>query len=115
MARLRASGRTSLPACQQPRNPQSESIARTPYQPLRHGARCSAVGEHLLGPAELTQRHLPPMLQLCRDQTIVGIDPGELPLRQEGLVAEPLDLLRPGPVEGFFRLPPSVSGPLPGF
>ena len=40
-----------------------------------------------LGPAELTQRHLPPMLQLCRDQAIVRIDPGGLPLRQEGLVA----------------------------
>src|SRR5215218_2662292 len=32
MARLRDSWRTSLPASQQPRNPQSESIARTPYQ-----------------------------------------------------------------------------------
>src|SRR3954469_10116335 len=31
MARLRASWRTSLPVVQQPRNPQSESIARTPY------------------------------------------------------------------------------------
>src|SRR3954469_8374390 len=31
MARLRASWRTSLPVAQQPRNPQSESIARTPY------------------------------------------------------------------------------------
>src|SRR4051812_28510439 len=31
MARLRDSGPTSLPASQQPRNPQSESIARTPY------------------------------------------------------------------------------------
>src|SRR4051812_46489401 len=31
MARLRASGRTSLPVVQQPRNPQSESIARSPY------------------------------------------------------------------------------------
>src|SRR4051812_41303232 len=32
MARLRASWRTSLPVVQQPRNPQSESIARTPYE-----------------------------------------------------------------------------------
>src|SRR3954468_5290913 len=32
MARLRASWRTSLPAFQQPRNPQSESIARTPRE-----------------------------------------------------------------------------------
>src|SRR4051794_29473119 len=32
MARLRASWRTSLPVVQQPRNPQSESIARSPYQ-----------------------------------------------------------------------------------
>src|SRR5215218_11317977 len=31
MARLRDSWRTSLPASQQPRKPQSESIARTPY------------------------------------------------------------------------------------
>src|SRR3954469_5281727 len=31
MARLRDSWRTSLPACQQPRNPQPESIARNPY------------------------------------------------------------------------------------
>src|SRR4051812_29103455 len=35
MARLRASWRTSLPVVQQPRNPQSESIARTPYDRLR--------------------------------------------------------------------------------
>src|SRR3954453_13261810 len=35
MARLRASWRTSLPVVQQPRNPQSESIARTPYDPVR--------------------------------------------------------------------------------
>src|SRR3954465_2203901 len=34
MARLRASWRTSLPVVQQPRNPQSESIARPPYQGL---------------------------------------------------------------------------------
>src|SRR3954469_12348564 len=31
MARLRASWRTSLPVVQQPRNPQSESIARSGY------------------------------------------------------------------------------------
>jgi len=34
MARLHNSWRTSLPAAQQPRNPQSESIARSPYQAL---------------------------------------------------------------------------------
>src|SRR3954464_1764382 len=34
MARLRASWRTSLPVVQQPRNPQSESIARSPYDLL---------------------------------------------------------------------------------
>src|SRR3954451_18145065 len=34
MARLRASWRTSLPVVQQPRNPQSESIARSPYEPF---------------------------------------------------------------------------------
>src|SRR5215213_11433931 len=32
MARLRDSWRTSLPVAQQPRNPQSESIARSPYE-----------------------------------------------------------------------------------
>src|SRR3954453_19131581 len=32
MAHLRASWRTSLPVVQQPRNPQSESMARSPYQ-----------------------------------------------------------------------------------
>ena len=34
MARLHNSWRTSLPAAQQPRNPQSESIARSPYDAL---------------------------------------------------------------------------------
>src|SRR3954451_19464389 len=34
MARLRASWCTSLPGVQQPRNPQSESIARSPYEGL---------------------------------------------------------------------------------
>src|SRR3954453_4471083 len=40
MARLRASWRTSLPVAQQPSNPQSESISRTPYQDgnVPHGA-----------------------------------------------------------------------------
>src|SRR3954454_13200640 len=38
MARLRASWRTSLPVVQQPRNPQSESIARSPYQSSRRAA-----------------------------------------------------------------------------
>src|SRR4051812_8367573 len=37
MARLRASWRTSLPVVQQPRNPQSESIARSPYDVGGHG------------------------------------------------------------------------------
>src|SRR3954451_23811503 len=35
MASLRASSRTSLPVVQQPRNPQSESIARSPYKASR--------------------------------------------------------------------------------
>src|SRR5829696_5029439 len=34
MARLRDSRRTSLSAPQQPRNPQPEAIARSPYQPM---------------------------------------------------------------------------------
>src|SRR3954454_17881109 len=37
MARLRASWRTSLPVVQQPRNPQSESIARSPYELIEPG------------------------------------------------------------------------------
>src|SRR3954467_10811850 len=47
MARLRASWRTSLPVVQQPRNPQSESIARTPYQ------RSSLPGRPALSQLEL--------------------------------------------------------------
>src|SRR4051812_34694302 len=46
MARLRASWRTSLPVAQQPRNPQSESIARSPYEcgiVRRSGAAASDV------------------------------------------------------------------------
>src|SRR3954447_16103333 len=46
MARLRASWRTSLPVVQQPRNPQSESIARTPYdiRPIDNSASGDAHG-----------------------------------------------------------------------
>src|SRR3954447_14420157 len=41
MACLRDSWRTSLPVAQQPRNPQSESIARNPYQITRkHEIHC---------------------------------------------------------------------------
>src|SRR5215213_9814190 len=36
MARLRDSWRTSLPVAQQPRNPQPESIARSPYDTVGH-------------------------------------------------------------------------------
>src|SRR3954449_4695042 len=47
MARLRASWRTSLPVVQQPRNPQSESIARTPYQtsPEERRSRRTTTGD----------------------------------------------------------------------
>src|SRR4051795_5659122 len=45
MARLRASWRTSLPVVQQPRNPQSESIARSPYEELRPGAARKLTGQ----------------------------------------------------------------------
>src|SRR3954454_14498278 len=52
MARLRASWRTSLPVVQQPRNPQSESIARSPYQarvaaPRPAGAASTPFGARL--------------------------------------------------------------------
>src|SRR3954469_19843993 len=43
MARLRDSGPTSLPASQQPRNPQSESIARTPYHTPRSDALSAGI------------------------------------------------------------------------
>src|SRR3954462_10134324 len=46
MARLRASWRTSLPVVQQPRNPQSESIARTPYDSLVVGLARIVEGVH---------------------------------------------------------------------
>src|SRR4051794_4415451 len=56
MARLRASWRTSLPVVQQPRNPQSESIARSPYKPARSAPfyrriRIDAGDRALLAPA----------------------------------------------------------------
>src|SRR4051794_27395942 len=44
MARLRASWRTSLPVVQQPRNPQSESIARSPYDCPGVAARSAQKG-----------------------------------------------------------------------
>src|SRR5215210_3476248 len=46
MARLRASWRTSLPASQQPRKPQSEPIARSPYDTfvVRHLKRANQAG-----------------------------------------------------------------------
>src|SRR4051794_7349720 len=53
MARLRDSWRTSLPVAQQPRNPQSESIARTPYDsndysvPTAYGHRPVLVGGYV--------------------------------------------------------------------
>src|SRR3954469_26069850 len=55
MARLRASWRTSLPVVQQPRNPQSESIARSPYHscpsdaPVRDEAARFEPGEWPIG------------------------------------------------------------------
>src|SRR3954451_6417400 len=61
MARLRASWRTSLPVVQQPRNPQSESIARTPYKmaSVRSGLEGSQGPLALRGtlPAEDNQLH----------------------------------------------------------
>src|SRR3954469_186690 len=44
MARLRASWRTSLPVVQQPRNPQSESIARSPYDRRDYEENISSEG-----------------------------------------------------------------------
>src|SRR4051812_5018301 len=49
MARLRASWRTSLPVAQQPRNPQSESIARTPYDEALYPARPPAAAAAVAG------------------------------------------------------------------
>src|SRR3954451_15008118 len=50
MARLRASWRTNLPVDQQPRNPQSESIARSPYERLFSPGALQAPRES--GPAQ---------------------------------------------------------------
>src|SRR3954462_8514430 len=56
MARLRASWRTSLPVVQQPRNPQSESIARSPYEILVSESRCGRTTLHPRGlPAWITR------------------------------------------------------------
>src|SRR4051794_25652990 len=60
MARLRASWRTSLPVVQQPRNPQSESIARTPY----YSGRPRRAGRfHVM--AELGHSALPTSASIC--------------------------------------------------
>src|SRR3954462_7364724 len=48
MARLPASGPTSLPVVQQPRNPQSESIARSPYETAFEQQRAAGVGRALV-------------------------------------------------------------------
>src|SRR3954466_11539643 len=57
MARLRASWRTSLPVVQQPRNPQFESIARSPYdlapERNRAGGRCWRACPRPRGPGGL--------------------------------------------------------------
>src|SRR4051794_1800560 len=57
MARLRASWRTSLPVVQQPRNPQSESIARSPYKILVSEGWCGRTTLHPRGlPAWITRQ-----------------------------------------------------------
>src|SRR3954452_25116850 len=63
MARLRASWRTSLPVVQQPRNPQSESIARSPYE-VRWNA-CAPVIRPAVGPNR-TASYLPATLAVMR-------------------------------------------------
>src|SRR4051794_12600622 len=63
MARLRASWRTSLPVVQQPRNPQSESIARSPYEAallvkghVAHPARLRAIQVLAAGKTAIRRR-----------------------------------------------------------
>jgi len=43
---------------------------------------------------QIAQRRLPPLFQLGRHQPVRWIDVLELPLRQRGLIAQPLKLLR---------------------
>src|SRR3954447_19061518 len=74
MARHRASGRTSLPVVQQPRNPQSESIARSPYDvDLGVPPSCSCLSQGRMGvlygrscPVVDGTEELPPAANLCR-------------------------------------------------
>ena len=51
------------------------------------------LGERRLGRPNLLQRGLPATLEFGRDETIVGIDAVELPLRQCRGVSFPLDLV----------------------
>src|SRR5215204_5652400 len=57
MARLRDSWRTSLPVAQQPRNPQPESIAQSPYDTCfcgpRLGSEAGVQDETMPNPADV--------------------------------------------------------------
>src|SRR3954463_1568205 len=85
MARLRASWRTSLPVVQQPRNPQSESIARTPYDTdfsIRFESRRDEVGE------------VARALAVFRRNTIELLDSRKRLSNQAEILARSLDLER---------------------
>src|SRR3954451_24495144 len=94
MARLRASWRTSLPVVQQPRNPQSESIARTPYHPNLRAAVPAATN---LGPRwDAADRRDPGPWPAYRDEPVAdhGAERGAA-LRQLPPRAQPRGLEQP--------------------
>ena len=73
-----------------------------------------ASGQGFFGLPQIAQGQFPAALQLSGDQTVIGIDPIKLALGQGGLIAQPLDLLRLGPVKGSGRLLPGRLRLLPG-
>ena len=64
-------------------------------------------GERLLGLAQFAQRQFPAVLQFAGNIAVVRVDLVELALGQQRLVAQALDLLGLGAVEGLVRLVPA--------
>src|SRR5436190_6769454 len=65
---------------------------------------CCPSRQRFLSPAELQERRLPTPLEFGRDEPVVGVDPVELALGETGFVAETVNLLHLGPLQGLVRL-----------
>ena len=84
-------------------------------QRLRRRALRPVPGQRILSLTQVAQRQLPAVLQFAGNIAVVGVDLVELSLGQQRLIAQALDLLDLGAVEGFVRLmaaPDDVIGPI---